>query len=111
MSDDDLRRMLADAHGADRAPSLAAVVERRSGRRVRGLRLALAGVGAACALYALGLGTARTVDRLDGGLALAPAAVPDLPAPLDLPLEFLLDAPRADWLRTAPDFDTEGELP
>ncbi len=106
MSDDDLRRMLADAHDTDRAPTLPAVMTRLRGHRVRGLRLAVASACVAGALYVLGPGAARTGDPLDGGLALAPAALPELPAPLDLPLEFLLDAPRADWLRAAPQFDT-----
>ncbi len=111
MSEDDVRKMLAEAHGGDRAPPITAVLDRSRGHHVRGLPLALVGLGAAGALYALGP-TGRGADaQRDGGLALAPAAAVAMPAALDLPLDFLLEVPRAEWLRAAPQFDPEGALP
>jgi hypothetical protein len=97
MNDDELRRLLADAHRDDAPPPFRALAERRPRRR---LPLALAPVGLAIAVV-LAILTIRP----------APPPTPSLYVESRGPLDFLLRMPGDELLHELPRFDEEGDLP
>ena len=101
MTDEELRRRIAEAHRDDAPPPFAALVARKRRRR---WRLALAPIAlAAAALLAL-------------LLVRPPRPRPQPPSPslyVDSrgPLDFLLQTPGGELLRDTPHLHTEGAIP
>ncbi len=101
MTDDDLRRLMAEAHGGDDPPPFPDV---RTAARPPRRWLPVAAFAVATAAAA-------------AWIVLRPRPAP-LPAVADLrvpatiyPLDFLLDVPGADLLRTTPRFDPKEAWP
>jgi hypothetical protein len=102
MTDDDLRRLLAEAHGGDDPPPFSEV---RAAVRPRRRWLPALAFAAAVA-FALVWIVLRPRPA-------PPPSVADLrvPVPATYPLDFLLDVPGADLLRTTPRFDAKEAWP
>jgi len=98
MTDDELRRLLHEAHGDEAPPALSSLLAREPPRRPR---WALAAVVAAAVVALF--------------VALRPRGEPPRLARLDVawsaPLDFLLDVPGTDLLRATPRFELKGTLP
>jgi hypothetical protein len=100
MNDDELRRLIAEAHGGDDPPPFSDV---RPAARPRRRWLPAAAFAAAVA--------AALVWFWPRPRPAPPPSVADLRLPVTYPLDFLLDVPGADLLRTTPRFDAKEAWP